>query len=124
MSEVEEKLLQLKGYGYQIWAYAVGHSVLIFHGSTSDENPKRIRLEFDNVHYFQFPKGWLGDFYIASDEEWHEIMALAGLTVGSKIPTSIIKRNYQLYKADSQRGTIFVLGHLAHIEYDAKPFPN
>jgi len=121
MNEVEEELLQLKGYGYQIWSYIVGHSILIFQGRTSDERSKNIRLNFNNVHYFQFPRGWFGDFYIASDTEWREIMTRAGLNISEVdkvVPASLIKGSYQLYKADSPNGIVYALGHLAQIEYD------
>jgi hypothetical protein len=118
MKELEEKLLQLKDYGYQIWEYYVGHSILIFQGWNTDTKRENIRLTFDNVHYFQFPRSWFGDFYVAPDSEWLEIMTRAGLALEKAVPISIIKQAYQLYKAETRNSTIYVLGHLAQIEYD------
>ncbi|MEP6895062.1 MAG: hypothetical protein ABI986_05590 [Chloroflexota bacterium] len=125
MNELEEKLLQLKGYGYHIWFYNLSHSILTFRGEHPEKKSHNVEITFVDVHYFQFPLGWTGDFYPASDSELLEIMSRAGMPHLEKaLPMSDIKVHYHLYKADSKHSTIYVLGHLSQIEYDVEPIYN
>jgi len=125
MSELNEELLQLKGYGYQIWNYNLSHSILTFRGDHPEKKHHNVEITFVDVKYFQFPFGWMGDFYPATDSELLEIMARAGITNLEKaVPMSYIKELWHLYKADSPNGIIYVLGHLSQIEYDVEPIYN
>jgi hypothetical protein len=125
MKELGEKLLQLKGYGYKIWDYNLSHSYLTFRGEHPDKKHHNVEISFADVRYFQFPYGWMGDFYPASDSELLEIMSRAGITnLDKAVPMSYIKERYHLYKADLSHSTIYVLGHLAQIEYDVEPIYN
>jgi len=125
MSDLEAKLARLKGYSYQIWDYNLSHSYLTFRGDHPDKKHHNVEISFTDVKYFQFPLGWTGDFYPASDSELLEIMLRAGMgNVDNALPMSWIKENWHLYKADSPHSTIYVLGHLTQIEYDVEPIYN
>ena len=125
MSELDKKLLQLNGYRYRIWNYSVGHSYLTIRGEHPEKSHHNVVITFTAVNYFQFPTGWTGDFYPAADSELLEIMNRAGITNWDKaLPISEIKIHFHLYKADSPHSTIYVLGHLAQIEYDVEPIYN
>ena len=125
MSELEEKLLQLKGYSYKIWYYNLSHSNLTFRGEYPDQSHHNVEITFGAVHYFQFPYSWIGDFHTASDSELLEIIAKAGMPdLEKRLPISEIKIHFHLYKANSLYSTIYVLGHLAQIEFDVEPIYN
>jgi hypothetical protein len=125
MNELEEKLQQLKGYGYKIWNYNLSHLILTFRGELPNKKHHNVEITFVDVNYFQFPYGWSGDFYPASDSELLEIMKRSGITNWDKfLPISEIKLRFHLYKADSPHSTIYVLGHLSQIEYDVEPIYN
>lgn len=125
MSELEEELLQLKGYSYKIWDYNLSHSILTFRGEHPDKNHHNVEITFGAVHYFQFPYGWTGDFHPASDSELLEIMARAGMpNLEKRLPISEIGIHFHLYKANSPYSTIYILGHLAQIEFNVEPIYN
>ena len=125
MNELEEKLLQLKGYHYHLWHYQLSHSFITFRGEHPDKKQHNVEISFTDVKYFQFPLGWTSDFYPASDSELLEIMKRAGIPdLDKAVPMSWIKENYHLYKADSPHSTIYVLGHLVQIEYNVEPIYN
>lgn len=125
MNELEEKLEQLKGYSYKIWDYNLSHSYLTFRGEHPDKKHHNVEIMFTDVHYFQFPYGWKGNFYPAPDSELLEIISRAGMPNLDKVmPLSEIKLRYHLYKADSRHSTIYVLGHLVQIEFDVEPIYN
>ena len=125
MSELNEKLLQLKGYSYKLWHYQLSHSVVTFRGDHPDKNHHNVEVTFGMVNYFQFPSGWTGDFYLASDSELLEIMARTGMTdLDKRLPMEEIRRHFHLYKADSPHSTIYILGYLSQIEYDVEPIYN
>ena len=122
MKELEEQLSQLKGYNYHIWHYQLSHSFVTFRGEHPNKKRHNIEVSFTDVKYFQFPLGWTGDFYPASDSELLEIMMRAGMgNMDRVIPLPEIKSRFHLYKADSPNSTIYVLGHLSQIEYDVEP---
>ncbi len=122
MNKLEEKLLQLRGYSYHLARYQKGHSVLTFRGANPDKSNHNVEITFEGVYYFQFPSVWVGDFYPASDSELLEMVKRAGIAnKENAMPASYIKDHFHLYKADSPHSTIYVLGHLAQIEYDVQP---
>ena len=119
MSELDEKLICLKGYSYQIWDYGLSHSELILRATHQDGNQHSAHIRFSHVQYFQFPWGWTGDLVPASDEELLEIMTRAGMGYWTKVfPISLIKHRFRLYKAETANGTIYILGLLRQIKYD------
>lgn len=125
MNELEEKLRQIQGYGYKIWDYNLSHSILTFRGEHPDKKHHNVEITFVDVQYFQFPYGWVGDFYPAQDSELLEIMSRVGMRNFEKamsIPE--IKERFHLYKADSPHSTIYVLGYLSQIEFDVEPIYN
>ena len=125
MNVLEEKLLQLKDYSYQVWHYQLSHSFITFRGEQPERKNHNVEISFADVKYFQFPLGWIGDFYLASDSELLEIMMRAGMgNINQALPMSRIRENWQLYKADSPHSTIYILGHLAQIEFDVEPIYN
>ena len=125
MSDLENELLQLTGYSYRIWGYGLGHSYLLIRAEHKDKPHHNVHISFADVQYFQFPLGWIGDLVPATDTELLEIMARAGLGYWEKnLPLSVIKERFQLYKATSPNSTIYIMGHLAQIEYDVEPVYN
>ena len=125
MSDLNEKLLQLKGYSYKVWHYQVSHSVVTFRGEHPDKERHNVEITFGMVDYFQFPSAWTGDFYPASDAELLEIMARIGMPeLEKRLPMEEVKTHFHLYKADSPHSTIYILGHLSQIEYDVEPIYN
>ena len=125
MSELDDQLKQMKGYSYRIWGYGLGHSYLIIRATHDDKPHHNAHISFADVQYFQFPLGWTGDLIPATDKELLEIMARAGAGSWEKsLPISVIKERFHLYKADTPNGTIYILGHLALIEYDVEPVYN
>lgn len=122
MSDLEEKLLQIRGYSFQIWRYDVGHSTLTLRATHSDKKHHNVEIEFIAVQYVQFPIGWHGDFYLASDTELLEIVAKTGMPdLDKRLPLEEIRKHFHLYKADSPQGTIYILGDLVKIESDVEP---
>jgi hypothetical protein len=125
MNEREKKLLQLKGYSYHLWHYQLSHSVLTFRGEHPDKKHHNVEITFADVQYFQFPHGWTGDLYPASDSELLEVMSRAGMpNLDKTLPLPEIKSRFHLYKADSPHSTIYILGYLSQIEYDVEPIYN
>jgi hypothetical protein len=125
MSELDDKLTQMKGYSYRIWGYGLGHSYLFIRAEHKDKPHHNVHISFANVQYFQFPLGWTGDFVPTTDQELLEIMARAGIGYWEKsLPLSTIKESFHLYKADTPNGVIYILGHLAQIEEDVEPIYN
>jgi hypothetical protein len=125
MIEYEERLLQLKGYSYKIWHYNLSHSILTFRGEHPAKDHHNVEVTFGAVYYFQFPYRWTGDFQPGSDSELLEIMAKTGIpNLEKRLPISEIRIHYHLYKANSPYCTIYVLGHLAQIEFDVEPIYN
>jgi hypothetical protein len=121
MSELDEKLICLKGYSYQIWDYGLSHSELILRATHQDKNNCNAHVSFSHVQYFQFPWGWTGDLVPASDEELLEIMTRAGMGYWTKVfPISLIKHRFRLYKAETSNDTIYILGLLRQIKYDVE----
>ena len=121
MSELDEKLMCMKGYSYQIWDYGLSHSELVLRATHQDKNRCDAHVSFSHVQYFQFPWGWTGDLVPASDEELLEIMKRAGLGYWTKASSmSLIKQRFRLYKAETANGTIYILGRLRQIEYEVE----
>ena len=124
MNNLEEELLKLKGYGYQIWRYNLGHSILTFRGEHPDKKHHNVEITFTSVSYFQFPAGWDGDFYPVKDEsELLEVLSRTGI-FKEKIIMPVINQLFHLYRADSPYSTIYIIGHLAQIDYDVEPIYN
>ena len=125
MSELDDKLIQMKGYSYRIWGYGLGHSYLFIRAEHKDKPHHNVHVSFDDVQYFQFPSGWTGDLIPATDKELLEIMARAGMgNITKSMPFSFIKENFHLYKADTPNSVIYILGHLTQIEEDVEPIYN
>jgi hypothetical protein len=121
MSELDEKLMCMKGYSYQIWGYGLGHSELSLRDTHQDNNHCNAHISFSHVQYFQFPWGWTGDLVPASDDELMEIMKRAGMGYWTKAyPISLIKGRFRLYKAETSNGTIYILGQLRQIKYEVE----
>jgi hypothetical protein len=125
MPEVDHELLNMRGYSYRIWGYGLGHSELIIRATHEDKQHHNAHLCFSDVQYFQFPLGWKGDLVPASDEELLEIMKRAGVRGWDKVlPRSEVRRMFHLYKAETDKSTVYILGHLYRIEYDVEPIYN
>lgn len=119
MFELDEKLMCLKGYSYQIWGYGLGHSELVLRATHQDRNQHNAHVSFSHVEYFQFPWGWTGDLVPACDQELLAIMARAGMSYWTKTyPLAVIKVRFRLYKAETTNGAIYILGQLRQIKYE------
>jgi hypothetical protein len=124
MEDLLDKLRNLKDYNYQIWNYTLSHSRLTIRATAGQKGHHNIYITFVDVSYFQFPSGWEGDLYLASDNELLEILVRVGIgKLDQVVPMAYIKERYSLYKADSPNGTIFIFGKLASIE-DVDPIYN
>jgi len=124
MHKLLNELQEIKGYHYQVWKYQLSLSVLTIRASNDQIKHHNIHITFGSVKYFQFPLGWTGDLYLASDDELLQILKQAGINIKLEIPMSFVKENFSLYKADSPNGTIYILGRLNHIERDVEPIFN
>ena len=123
MKNLDEQIADIKGYSYQLWQYARGHSELTIRGMHDEKKGHNIHITFLNVQYFQFPLEWTGDLYPASDEELLNTLRQTRFgNVADKTSVEILKKMYSLYIADSSNGRIYVLGRLIKIEYDVEPF--
>ena len=122
MTNINEQLIHIKGYSYQVWDYERGHSEMTIRATHDEKKEHNIHLTFLDVQYFQFPLGWVGDLYPASDRELIEIVKRLNYDgVTGKTPLELLKKIYSLYKADSPGGVIYILGKLIKIEYDVEP---
>jgi hypothetical protein len=124
MNELIAQLNQLKGYSYQIWKFNRGHTELTIRATHKEKEKHNIHLTFANVRYFQFPQGWMGDLYLAPDNELIEILKRADSGATANIPLEILKKMYTLYRADSPGGVIYILGKLIDIKRDVEPIYN
>ena len=120
MEDLSNDLFKIKNYYYQIWKYQVSHLQLILRATHAQKENHNIHITFESVRYFQFPSGWEGDFYIASDKEWSDFMMRANIGVPDA-PMKEIFPSLRLYKADAKNSTIYILGVLANIEHDVEP---
>jgi hypothetical protein len=119
---LQDELLGLKGYNYQIWDYNLSHSILTIRATHEQKKHQNIHITFVDVRYFQFPHGWAGDLHPASDDELIEILVRAGVgRLDKAVPISYVKERFSLYKADSPNCTIYILGKLSTIEHDVEP---
>jgi len=125
MSDLIDELTRMEGYFYQIWNYQLSLSILTIRATHKQKKHHNIHITFSNVQYFQFPSGWDGDFYPASDVELLEILGRVGVSrLDDPRVKNFLKEINSLYKADSPNSTIYILGHLAKIEYDVEPIYN
>ena len=125
MSNLVDELICMKGYWYQVWHYQLSLSLLTFRATHEQKIRHNVHVTFANVQYFQFPLGWKGDLYPASDIELFEILGKVGFSGLDDLRLkSFFKETYSLFKADSPNSTIYILGRLAKIEYDVEPIYN
>lgn len=122
MSELDDELNFIKGYSYQIWDYNLSHSILTLRATNEQVKSHNIHITFTSVSYFQFPFGWKGDLYPASDDELIEILVRSGVgRLDQALSMPEIKERYSLYKADTPNSIVYLLGTLSQIEYDVEP---
>jgi len=122
MDELLDRLGQLKGYSYQIWNYNLSHSILTLRGSAEQKGHHNVHIGFADVKYFQFPFGWTGDLYPATDKELVEILLRVGIgRLDQATSMEHVKEQFSLYRADAAHTTIYILGKLFEIEYDVEP---
>ena len=125
MSEIINELTRMKGYSYQIWDYQLSHSVLTLRATHKQKKSHNIHITFTSVGYFQFPLSWEGDLFPAPENELLEILVKIGSgRLDEVLPMEYLEERFSLYKANSPNSTIFILGHLAKIEYDIEPIYN
>jgi hypothetical protein len=122
MENLIDQLVSIKGYSYQIWRYERGHSEMTIRATHHEKKEHNIHLIFLDVQYFQFPLGWAGDLYPASETELIEIVKRTNFrNQVDRAPMEILQKMYSLYRADSPNGVIYILGKLIKIEYDVEP---
>lgn len=125
MANLTDELLRITGYSYQIWDYQRGHSELTIRGTHAEKKGHNVHLTFLDVQYFQFPIGWEGDIYLASDNELIEIVKRTNYSdIVDKTPLEILKKMYSLFRVETSNGIIYILGKLVAIEYDIEPLYN
>jgi hypothetical protein len=122
MENLIDQLANIKGYSYQIWKYQRGHSEMTIRATHHGKKGHNIHLIFLDVQYFQFPLGWVGDLYPASETELIEIVKRTNFrNQVDNAPIELLQEMYSLYKAISPGGVIYILGKLIKIEYDVEP---
>lgn len=125
MEKLLDELHRIKGYSYQIWHYNLSHSILTLRAKKKEKEHHNIHITFADVGYFQFPFSWRGDLDLAPETELVEILERAGFgRLDQAISMEYVQDRYSLYKAESGRSIIFILGRLASIEYDVEPIYN
>jgi len=125
MENLIDQLVSIKGYSYEIWKYQHGHSEMTIRAIHHEKKGHNIHLIFLDVQYFQFPLGWTGDLYPASESELIEIVKRTNFrNQVDRAPKELLHKMYSLYRADSPNGVIYILGKLISIEYDVEPIYN
>lgn len=125
MDNLLNRLQEIRGYHYRIWEYQRSFSMLTIRAENDKIKNHNIHLTFVEVNYVQCPfLGWVGDLYLASDDELFQELKQSGINIQPEIPKSFFKENFSLYKADSPNRTICIFGKLYKIENDVEPIYN
>lgn len=125
MNTLLDELRRIKGYSYQIWDYNLSHSILTLRATKKEKEHHNIHITFADVSYFQFPFSWRGDLDLSPETELIEILERAGFgRLDQTISMEYVRDRYSLYKAESVRSIVYILGRLSSIEYDVEPIYN
>lgn len=112
-----KELDTLRGYIYRLWYYQPSHSTLIIRAVRPDRKHHNVHITFENVYYIQAPLSWDGDFTLGSHLEMAEIVA----KTRTKSPADSLREIMSLFRAESSKGVVYILGTLTLIEYDVEP---
>ena len=122
MEDLIDQLVSIKGYSYEIWKYQRGHSEMTIRATHHEKKEHNIHLVFLDVQYFQFPLGWVGDLYPASESELIEVVKRTNFrNMADNTPMELLKKMYSLYIANSPGGVVYILGKLIKIEFNVEP---
>jgi hypothetical protein len=117
MTDLDDQLLSLRGYSYQVWEYSPMHSSLTIRATNKHRANDEVYILFGMVEYVELAMIWEGDFIPASDDEYLLIFKKSRLDLGYEIhPIPKIREILDLYKVERPRGNIYILGSLSSIK--------
>jgi hypothetical protein len=121
MIDLNDQLLNLRGYSYQVWEYSPVHSALTIRATNDNRPNEDVYILFGMVEYVEMAMLWDGDFVLATDDEFISIVKKSEFFHGIGIhPLPIVREVVNLYKVERPKGNIFILGNISSIKTVSK----
>lgn len=110
-----KEMIALEGYSYQLWEYHASHSMLTLRATHIKKRYHNVHINFISVFYIQMPMAWTADLRLASETEMRMVAEKIGMQLDDNAAF------VSLFKAETSRGVIYILGTLANVEYNVEP---
>lgn len=112
-AEMIAQITTLEGHSYKVWEYQVSLCQLVIRAQDRKVPKHNIHIVFQGVVYFQMPTFWeTGDLRLGSEDERLQFANRIGIPAYA---------HTKLFKADTPRGPVYILGNVVGILRDVKP---